>query len=182
MTSEEIVIAGFGGQGILMIGQVLAQAGMLEGKHVSWFPSYGPEMRGGTANCSVVISDEPIGSPLVTEPTSAFLMNQPSVEKFLSIIRPGGLALLNSSLVSLPSIGEEIMVVEVPANDIAEELGEPLVANMVMLGAFVAISKIVRKDLVMDGLKEILPKHHHKLIPLNRAAFDLGIAVSQKTR
>ena len=132
---QQLIIAGFGGQGVLLIGQLLAYSGMLEGKEVSWMPAYGPEMRGGSANCSVVISDEPVGSPKVEDATAVIAMNRPAMEKFESSIVPGGILLINSSLIDVEPKRTGVKVVKVPVNDIAAELGNARVGNMVMLGA-----------------------------------------------
>src|SRR3954447_8197864 len=125
---EEIIIAGFGGQGVMSMGQLIAYAGMLEGKGVSWLPSYGPEQRGGTANCAVVISDEQVGSPLVTRPSTAIVLNNPSFDKFEPLLRPGGLLIINSSLVTRVSGRSDIEIIELKAIDIATDLGNTRVA------------------------------------------------------
>ena len=132
----DVVIAGFGGQGIMLIGKILAYAAMNEGKEVSWLPSYGPEMRGGTANCSVVISDRPVGSPLVTRPRALVAMNLPSLDKFEVQVKPGGVLLINTSLVHRRSARTDLTVIEVPANEIAMSLEAPRSANIVALGAY----------------------------------------------
>jgi 2-oxoglutarate ferredoxin oxidoreductase subunit gamma len=132
---RDVIMAGFGGQGILLIGKMLAYAGMHAGKEVSWLPSYGPEMRGGTCNCTVVISDKPVGSPVIRSPRAVVAMNLPSLEKFEPDLREGGLLLINSSLISRGPERDDVTVVEVPANEIATELGNPRGANMVALGA-----------------------------------------------
>lgn len=170
--THEIIIAGFGGQGILLMGQILAHGAMLEDKEVSWFPSYGPEMRGGTANCSVVIADSQIGSPVVSEPTEAIIMNQPSLDKFGPLLRRGGLLIINSSLVVKPD-GQD-RVIQVPANDVAAKVGSPKVANMVMLGAFLQATGIVSLPRIIDALEAVLPHRHHGLIPLNVQALKMG--------
>lgn len=156
MADQQIIIAGFGGQGILSMGQILAYAGLLEGKNVSWLPSYGPEMRGGTANCNVVISDELVSSPIVKEADVVIVMNLPSMEKFEKNVAAGGNLLINSSLISENTSKEDVKVFKIPANDIADELGNAKVANMVMLGAYVEISKIVSKQSIIESLKKVL--------------------------
>ncbi len=171
---HEILIAGFGGQGVMSMGMLLAYAGMTEGLKTSWMPSYGPEMRGGTANCSVVIASDAIGSPLVTEPSGLVVMNLPSLEKFERKVKPGGLMVINSSLVKKKASRDDIEVLYVPANDIADELGNPRVANMVALGAFVAKLRPVKLDSVKASLKKVLPERRHDLIPLNERALDRG--------
>lgn len=152
---EEIIIAGFGGQGVMSMGQLIAYAGMLEGKGVSWLPSYGPEQRGGTANCAVVVSDEPVGSPLVTRPTSVIVLNNPSFDKFEPRVRPGGLLLLNSSLVVRASDRTDIKIIEISATDLANDLGNSRVANMILLGAFLECRKIVSIESVVESLKKV---------------------------
>jgi 2-oxoglutarate ferredoxin oxidoreductase subunit gamma len=171
---EGILIAGFGGQGVLSTGQLLAYTGMVEGKHVSWLPSYGPEMRGGTANCGVVISDRPISSPVVSEPTVLIVMNRPSLEKFESTVVKGGLIFVNSSLIEIKATRTDVRVYYIPANDMAEELGSGRVANNIILGALIELTGIVTPDGVEKSLKEVLPPHHHNMIPLNLKALEAG--------
>ncbi len=140
---NDVIMAGFGGQGILLIGKMLAYAGMHEGKEVSWLPSYGPEMRGGTCNCTVVISDKPVGSPVIQSPGAVLAMNLPSLEKFEADVRPGGFLLINTSLIKQKSERDDITVIDVPANTIAQDLGNPRGANMVALGAYVGATGAV---------------------------------------
>ena len=151
---SEVIMAGFGGQGILLIGKMLAYAGMHEGKEVSWLPSYGPEMRGGTCNCTVVVSDRPVGSPVIRSPRAVVAMNLPSLEKFESDIRPGGLLLINSSLIERDSSRDDITVIKVPANEIATDLGNPRGANMVALGAYIGATDAVSMDEVVAVIRE----------------------------
>lgn len=175
---QEVIIAGFGGQGVLSMGQLLTYAGMLEGKQVAWYPSYGPEMRGGTANCGVTVSDKEISCPLVSEPTTAIVMNRPSLVKFEPIVKPGGLLLVNSSLVDKKASRKDIRVIEILANDLAaEKLGNTRVANIIMLGAFLELTKTVNIDAIIESLKMVLPERRHNLIPLNRQALELGAEV-----
>jgi 2-oxoglutarate ferredoxin oxidoreductase subunit gamma len=174
MSAHEVIMAGFGGQGVMAMGTLLTYAGMLEGKYVSWMPSYGPEMRGGTANCSVVLSPEPIASPLVTEPTAVIAMNLPSLAKFERWLVPGGVLVVNASMVNRRPGREDLRVIMVPANEIAGELGSDRVANMVALGAYVAAAQPVSAESVVESLKRALPPHRHNLIPLNRRALELG--------
>ena len=134
--TEQIILAGFGGQGVLLAGQIIAYAGMNEGKNVSWLPSYGPEMRGGTANCNVVVSDEEVGSPVVVEADCLIVMNRPSLEKYEKDLKPGGLLLLDSDLIEIEPTRTDIKVIKVPANSLAEQAGSIKAANMVMLGAY----------------------------------------------
>lgn len=177
---HEVIMAGFGGQGVMLIGELLAYAGMLEGKKVSWMPSYGPEMRGGTANCSVVVSDEELTSPVVTEPTGVIIMNKPSLDKFEAAVRKGGVVVVNTSLIDRKVTRGDVQVVEAPCNDVAAELGNSRVANMVALGAFIGATGCVSKKSVMEGLRHILPERHHHLLPLNEQAIDRGIALAQQ--
>ncbi len=174
---EEIIIAGFGGQGVMSMGQLIAYAGMLEGKGVSWLPSYGPEQRGGTANCAVVVSNEPVGSPLVTNPSTAIVLNNPSFEKFEPRVRPGGLLIINSSLVTRVSERSDIEIIELTATDLAADLGNARVANMILLGAFIERTKVVTSDSIIESLKKVLSKEKHHLIEVNKQALNKGAAM-----
>ena len=171
---HEVIMAGFGGQGILSMGQLLTYAGMVEDKNVAWIPSYGPEMRGGTANCGITVSDTEISSPVVTNPTAVIIMNGPSLSKFVPLVKAGGLVLVNSSLVDEKVTRGDVTVIEIPANKVAEELGNARVAGMVMLGALITATKMVSFDSVEESLRNVLPPHRHKLIPLNREALEKG--------
>lgn len=171
---ERIIIAGFGGQGILFLGKILAEAGMQNGKHVSWLPSYGPEMRGGTANCSVIISEHPIASPLITVPDTVIAMNRPSVAKFNIRIKAGGMLMYNSSLIERQEFRDDIRLVEVPASEIADELGNSKVANLVMAGAYTKFSKMITYEQTRELLPLIIPAKKKELLELNIAAFDKG--------
>ena len=171
---EKNIFAGFGGQGVLLMGQLLAAAAMKEGKHTTWVPSYGPEMRGGTANCSVIVSDKEIDSPMVTQATGLIVMNQPSLEKFEDIVVPGGTIFVNSSLINIKVKRTDVTAHYVPCNDIAAELGNNMVANMIMLGAYLEFSKCVDIETVLDALLEKLGERKAKLIPLNRQALLRG--------
>jgi len=170
---SEVKFAGFGGQGILLSGKILAHAAMEEGLEVAWVPSYGPEMRGGTAYCTVVISDRPIGSPIIKNPLHLIAMNRPSLEKFAPDVKPNGMVLINSSLIPIRADRDDIEELVVPATDIAKDLGNVKAANMVALAAFVARSKIVDFDLLRDCVKEEFSRKE-KLIPLNMEALDRG--------
>jgi 2-oxoglutarate ferredoxin oxidoreductase subunit gamma len=152
--THEVVMAGFGGQGMLLVGQLLTYAGMMEDKQVSWIPSYGPEMRGGTANCSVIVSEEPIGAPIVSEPTAIVAMNLPSMDKFEASLKPGGVLIINSSLISIDARRQDITTYKVPANDIANELGNAKVANMVVLGALIAATDVVAMDTAVKAFQK----------------------------
>jgi 2-oxoglutarate ferredoxin oxidoreductase subunit gamma len=178
--THEVIMAGFGGQGVMLMGQLLTYAGMFEHKNVSWLPSYGPEMRGGTANCTVVVSDEEIGSPVVVDPTAAVVMNIQSYDKFEPLVRPGGVLLINSSLIDKKSTRTDITQYIVPVNEIADELGNAKVANMVMLGAFLRATNAVDIESILSALKKVLPPHRHNLLPLNQQALERGAAIIGK--
>lgn len=173
----EVIIAGFGGQGILLAGQLLAEAGMLAGKQVSWVPSYGPEMRGGVANCAVVLSDEVIGSPVVGEPDVAIAMNRPSMDKFSLMVKPGGTLFINSSLMKNEVTRKDITVIEVPCNDIADELGSVKVATLVAIGALLEKTGALTPANIVSALRELLPERRHNLIPLNEKALERGAEI-----
>ncbi len=172
---EELIIAGFGGQGVMSLGRLLAYAGMKEGKEVSWMPSYGPEMRGGTANCTVIVSDKKIASPLSSRPDSVIVMNLPSLEKFAPLVKEGGKVFMNSSLIEETVNRDDVQVIEIPANEIANELGNSKVANMVMAGAYLTVKKIIKMDTLKNSLKDVLPERRHNLIEINLKAIDRGI-------
>lgn len=175
--AHEVIMAGFGGQGVMLMGQLLTYAGMLEGKSVSWLPSYGPEMRGGTANCMVIVSEKEVASPLVTEPTALIAMNLPSLRKFEGRVRTGGLIIYNSSLIEDKPTRDDIDVIAVPCNDIATELGSSRIANMVALGAYIAYSQAVNMDSIIESLKKALPERRQHLIPLNEKALERGAEI-----
>ncbi|MCF8009709.1 MAG: 2-oxoacid:acceptor oxidoreductase family protein [Clostridiales bacterium] len=179
---QGILIAGFGGQGVLSTGQLLAYAGMLEDKHVAWIPSYGPEMRGGTANCGVTISDIPISSPVVTEPTVLIAMNRPSLEKFEPKIVQDGIALINSSLVDTEVQRDDIKSVYINANELAEEIGNSKIANNIILGALVEMTGVVSGESVVESLKKVLPPKRHNLIDINREALEKGKKLAEEAR
>ncbi|AOY59289.1 MULTISPECIES: 2-oxoacid:acceptor oxidoreductase family protein [Desulfococcus] len=176
---SEVMFAGFGGQGILMIGKILAHAAMEEGYEVVWIPSYGPEMRGGTAYCTVVISDRPIGSPIIKNPMHLIAMNRPSLEKFAPTVKPNGVILVNSSLIPIRSNRTDVDELIVPATDIAKELGSIKAANIVALSAFVSRSKVVDFERLRECVKaEFAGKS--KFIPLNMEAMDRGRAAASR--
>ena len=179
---EEVLIAGFGGQGIMSTGQLLAYAGMQEGKHVAWIPSYGPEMRGGTANCGVTISDRLISSPLVTEPTCLIAMNQPSLEKYAATVVPDGVIFYNSSLINAEGTAAPCRIFGIPANAIAEDLGNVRVACNVVLGAYLGYSEVITVEAAIRALEKVLPPHRHKLIPVNQRALERGAALGHQYR
>lgn len=174
--THEIIISGFGGQGILLMGQLLAEAALLEHKQVSWIPSYGQEMRGGTANCTVIISDERIGSPLVDSPTLLVPMNLPSLTRFEPQLRAGGLLILNSSLVSEESKRKDVTIYKVPMNDLAAQIN-PQTLNVVGLGAIVALGKVVTKEAALKAMDKTFDKKFADkpdLMAANREAFEKG--------
>jgi 2-oxoglutarate ferredoxin oxidoreductase subunit gamma len=171
---EDIVMAGFGGQGLMFIGKLLAYSAMKEGRHVTWIPSYGPEMRGGTANCTVVISSEEIGSPVTPHPSSIIVMNNPSMETFEPRVQKDGMLLLSSSMVNRPSTRQDIKVLAVPASEIAASAGAEKSANMVMLGAYIARTKVVAKESIIEGLKELFGKKLD-VFETNVRAFEEGM-------
>lgn len=174
MSYNEIVIAGFGGQGVMSIGTTMAEAAMSEGLNVSWLPSYGPEMRGGTANCNVVISDGEIISPIVLEPSELIAMNLPSLDKFESTVKAGGLILVNTSIIDRKVEREDVRAVYVPSQEIAAELGNLRVANMVMLGAFIEATKLLKFDTVVEMLRNIFTGRKANLVELNQVALQRG--------
>lgn len=171
---ERLIIAGFGGQGVMAMGQLLTYAGMIEDKNVSWLPSYGPEMRGGTANCSVILSDEPVGSPVVTDSTASIVLNKPSLDKFENSVVPGGKLFINSSLIDKKSVRDDIDVYYIPANEIAIELGNDKVANMVMLGAFLEATKLVDIESILKAFTKVFGENKAHLVPLNKEALEKG--------
>jgi 2-oxoglutarate ferredoxin oxidoreductase subunit gamma len=174
----ELIIAGFGGQGVLFAGQLLSYAAMDKGLEVTWIPSYGPEMRGGTANCTVIISDEEIGSPLVKNPTAVIAMNLPSLDKYEPEVKPGGVLVVNSSMVNRQPTRSDIRWVMVPGNEIAERIGDRRMTNMVLLGALLANLTASRTTVPLEAieasLKAHLPERHHRLLPLNYNALREG--------
>ena len=174
----DLVIAGFGGQGVLFAGQLLAHCALDAGLHTTWYPSYGPEMRGGTANCTVVISDEPIGSPVVARPQAAIVLNLPSLERYEPLVRPGGLLVVNASLIDRPVLRADVDVVEVAADAAAAELGEARLTNMVLLGALLARLPLFTLEQVMTTLEKVLPERHRRLLSANRAALERGFELA----
>jgi 2-oxoglutarate ferredoxin oxidoreductase subunit gamma len=175
---NDVIIAGFGGQGVLLIGKMLAYAGMADGKEVSWLPSYGPEMRGGTCNCTVVISDKPVGSPVVERPRAAMVLNLPSLDKFESTVKPGGLLVINSSLINRGSSRSDLHVILVPANEIAMELGNPRGANMVALGAFLGATHAVSLEAVDTLIRDTFAGKP-RVIEVNLTALRRGYEIGE---
>jgi 2-oxoglutarate ferredoxin oxidoreductase subunit gamma len=170
---QDVMFAGFGGQGIMLIGQMLAYAGMAEGREVSWLPSYGPEMRGGTAYCAVVVSDKPIGSPVTGNPQVVVAMNRPSLEKFGPKVKPGGIAVINSSLIDVRTGRDDVREILVPCNEIALSLGAAKSANLVVLGALLGCTDLVKLESV-DVLIEKQFAKKPQFIPLNKQALRAG--------
>ena len=173
--TKEFVFAGFGGQGMLLIGKFLAMACMLDGKHVSWLPSYGPEMRGGTANCSVIISDDPVASPIVYEADVVVAMNLPSLDKFEHEVKPGGLLVINSSIIERKSVRDDITVVYCDAMKIAEEVKNPKGANVAILGAMMAKCPIVGTDKMTEAIRIELGERKAKFLDGNVRALKAGM-------
>ncbi|MFH0882158.1 MAG: 2-oxoacid:acceptor oxidoreductase family protein [bacterium] len=176
---REVKFAGFGGQGILSAGKFLADAALAEGKEVAWVPSYGPEMRGGTAYCTVVISDHPIGSPVVNSPMDLVAMNRPSLEKFEPTVKEGGIILINSSLIPDRVQRKDVTEILVPANDTAIKLGNNKGANMVILGAYVAVTGIVSLDTVLEHIPEAFA-HKQQFVEANIACVKAGAEIARK--
>lgn len=172
---QKVIMAGFGGQGIMAIGKLLAYAGMIEEKHITWMPSYGPEMRGGTANCAVVVSDEEVGSPLISKDgTAAIVMNLPSMTKFEKELVPGGKLIINKSLIDAKPTRNDIEAYYISANELAMELGNAKVANMVMLGAYLELTKIVEVESVLQAFVKVFGEEKSHLVPLNKDALEKG--------
>ncbi|MGI6128596.1 MAG: 2-oxoacid:acceptor oxidoreductase family protein [bacterium] len=171
---QEFIFAGFGGQGVLLMGQLLAHAAMDEGKKVSWIPSYGPEMRGGTANCTVIVAEREIGSPVVSRPSCVVAMNLPSLDKFEDAVKPGGVLVINSSLVTREPKRRDVSIVKVAATQTANEMGNARVANMVALGAVIKATNVVTTEGLLEALRKNLPAHRQNLLPLNKEAIEKG--------
>lgn len=174
MTDFSIILAGFGGQGILSAGKIIAESALMEGREVSWFPSYGPEMRGGTANCSVVISDEAIGSPVINEADVLIAMNGPSLEKFARQVKPGGLIIVDSTLVKGKPERKDIKFIPIPASSLASESGNMAFASIILIGCLTKQTGAISRKSLEAALTDTLPEKHHHLIPAEMAAFDQG--------
>ena len=177
---EEIIIAGFGGQGVLSMGKILAYAGLMQGKEVTWMPAYGPEQRGGTANVTVIISDEKISSPIVCQYDTAIVLNQQSLDKFESAIKAGGTLIYDSNGISTPPSRKDINIYETTATDTAAALNMSKTFNMMVLGGLLKIRPIVEIDSVMTALKKSLPERHHHLLPANEQAIIKGAEIITK--
>ena len=180
---EEVIIAGFGGQGIILAGKLLAQTAMKAGKEVTYMPSYGAEVRGGTSNCMVVIADAPIASPLVSKPDSLIAMNKASLNKFARRIKTGGLLIMNSSLIDQqPQLDETIEILAVPADELAVELGSPKSANMVAIGAYLQRKGIFGPGAAAVSLANVLAKRYHHTLPVNTEALHRGAEFAKDSR
>lgn len=176
---KEFIFAGFGGQGMLLIGKFLAMACMMDGKHVSWLPSYGPEMRGGTANCSVIVSDDPVASPLVDMADCVVAMNRPSLDKFESKVKPGGVLVINSSIIDRKAERDDIDVVYCDATRIAEEIGNPKGANVAILGALMAKAPVCTTDVMVEAIRVELGAKKARFLEGNKKALEAGMAAAK---
>lgn len=174
--TEEIIIAGFGGQGVLSMGKILAYSGVMQDQEVAWFPSYGPEMRGGTANVTVILSDDRISSPVLHEFDTAIILNQQSMTKFEKMVKPGGTLLYDPNGVTRYPTRNDINIYKVEGAKLAVEMGNPLTFNMIVLGAFLKAKPVIKMENIKKGLEKSLPERHHKLIPLNLKAIEVGQA------
>jgi len=175
--TTEIIIAGFGGQGVLSMGKILAYSGLMENKEVSWFPSYGPEQRGGTSNVTVILSDDPISSPIVNEYDVAIILNQPSLEKFERTVKKDGILIYDPNGIPHPPKRKDIKVYTVEAVEASTEMQNSKIFNMIVLGGLLKVCPVVDLEHVMMGLKKSLPERHHKLLPLNEKAISKGMEI-----
>jgi 2-oxoglutarate ferredoxin oxidoreductase subunit gamma len=175
MTMHKIIISGFGGQGVMMMGQMIAYAGMLEDRQVTWLPAYGPEMRGGTANCSIIVSDKPISSPIISKATAIVAMNYPSLLKFESVVMTSGLLLINASLIQEKTTRADLVTLEIPVNDIAVALKNDKAANMVMLGALIYCTKVVEPLSLYKVIEKLFTGDKAAMIPSNQFAIETGM-------
>lgn len=175
--TEEIIIAGFGGQGVLSMGQVLCYSGVMQNKEVTWFPSYGPEMRGGTANCTAIISDEKISSPVLNKFDTAIVLNQPSLDKFEENVKPGGLLIYDSNGITRLPVRKDINICVIDASDEANRMNNGKIMNMIVLGGFLKKKPIIDLANILKGLAKVLPERYHSLIPLNESAIKRGMEI-----
>lgn len=175
--NEELIIAGFGGQGVLSMGMTLAYAGMVEDKQVAWIPSYGPEMRGGTANCTVIVSDTNVSSPIISSYDTVIVLNQPSLDKFESKVKPGGMLIYETNNVMTLPTRKDIDIYAIPAAVEAEKIGNKKTMNMIILGAFLTKKPLVSIKSIMEGLSKVLPERNHHLLPVNEKALKHGMAL-----
>ena len=178
--TEEILIAGFGGQGILSMGKIMAYSGLMQDMEVSWMPSYGPEMRGGTANVTVIISSERISSPIIKSFDSAIVLNQQSMDKFENSIKPGGILIYDSNGITRHPVRKDITIYRVEAVEEALKMKSPKTFNMIVLGGFLKVKPIIKLENVVKGLKKSLPERHHNLIPMNEKALERGMEIIRK--
>ena len=177
MKTEEILISGFGGQGVLSMGKILAYSALMEGKEVTWMPAYGPEQRGGTANVTVIISDERISSPILSTYDTAIILNQPSMAKFESKVKPGGTIIYDGYGISQPPTRKDIKVYRIDAMDAAAEMNNMKAFNMIVLGGLLKLRPMVSIESVLKGLRKTLPERHHHLIPMNEEAIRKGMEI-----
>lgn len=175
MATKKVFVAGFGGQGVLLIGQMLAYAAMYEGKEATWMPSYGPEMRGGTANCSVIVSDNPVASPLVNKADVVVAMNRPSLDKFEEHVKPGGVLVINSSIIDRKAVRDDITVVYCDANNVAESVKNPKGANVAILGAVLEKVPVTTVDQMMEAIRIELGERKARFLEGNKAALLAGM-------
>jgi 2-oxoglutarate ferredoxin oxidoreductase subunit gamma len=173
--TEELIIAGFGGQGVLSLGKILAYSGIMQNQEVSWMPSYGPEMRGGTANVTVILSDERISSPYLKLYDTAIILNQQSMDKFENTVKPGGVLIYDPNGISIHPKRKDIFIYQIDANNLASDMGNKKVYNMVVMGGYLKAKPVVQLDNVIEGLKKSLPERYHNLIPLNVEAIQKGM-------
>jgi 2-oxoglutarate ferredoxin oxidoreductase subunit gamma len=179
---KEIIISGFGGQGVLSMGKILAYSGLLEDKEVTWMPAYGPEQRGGTANVTVIISDERISSPILSKYDIAIVLNQPSMDKFISKVKPGGILIYDGFGIINPPARKDITVYRIDAMDKAAEMKNAKVFNMIVLGGLLKVCPVVSTDGLNKALYKTLPERHHKLIPLNMQAVEEGMNIIEEVK
>jgi 2-oxoglutarate ferredoxin oxidoreductase subunit gamma len=172
--TEELIIAGFGGQGVLSLGKILAYSAMMQGKSVSWFPSYGPEMRGGTANVTVIFSDDNISSPVLNQFDTAIVLNQPSLDKFEETVKPGGILIYDENGITSPPTRTDITIYSIDAAKKSSEMNMSKMFNMMVLGAYLKVKPLMKMEHVVKGLKKSLPERHHKFIPANEKALQIG--------
>ena len=175
--THELIISGFGGQGVLSMGKILAYSALMQDMEVTWMPAYGPEQRGGTANVTVIVSDDPISSPILSSYTTAIVLNQPSLEKFESKVKPGGSLIYDGYGISQPPTRKDIHVYRIDAMDAAAERNMIKVFNMIVLGGFLKLHPIISIDSVLKALRKTLPERHHHLIPMNEEALRLGMEI-----
>jgi 2-oxoglutarate ferredoxin oxidoreductase subunit gamma len=180
--TEEIIIAGFGGQGVLSMGKILCYSGVMQGMEVSWMPSYGPEMRGGTANVTVILSDERISSPILTNFDTAIILNQQSIDKFESAVKPGGLLIYDGNGITRHPEREDISIYRADASEESSKMESKKTANMIMLGAYLSVRPLVDFENVMKGLKKSLPERYHHMLPINEEALERGTLIVKEVK